>query len=319
MNDIMSKNRDKEKTDHMNKAPTLVILAAGMGSRYGGMKQIDGVGNHGEPIIEFSIYDAYQAGFRKVVLIIKREHEELFRKALTDRIAANGMEVEFAYQELTNIPSGFRVPEGREKPWGTTHALLACKGVVNEPFAIINADDFYGRNAYKVIYDFLANDAKDDEYAMVGFKCLNTLTENGTVTRGLCEKEDGYLKSIVEIQKIALKDGKAVYEENGEWLPIDDDALVSMNFWGFTPKIFEEFEPVFEKFLGESLDKNPMKCEHVIPTAIGTLVKEGKIKVKMLASTDKWFGVTYKEDKPDVVARIQELKDCGLYPDVLWK
>ena len=303
----------------MNKAPTLVILAAGMGSRYGGMKQIDGVGNHGEPIIEFSIYDAYQAGFRKVVLIIKREHEELFRKALTDRIAANGMEVEFAYQELTNIPSGFRVPEGREKPWGTTHALLACKGVVNEPFAIINADDFYGRNAYKVIYDYLTNDVRDDEYAMVGFKCLNTLTENGTVTRGLCEKEDGYLKSIVEIQKIALKDGKAVYEENGEWLPIDDDALVSMNFWGFTPKIFEEFEPVFEKFLGESLDKNPMKCEHVIPTAIGTLVKEGKIKVKMLASTDKWFGVTYKEDKPDVVARIQELKDCGLYPDVLWK
>ncbi|MBR2794199.1 MAG: nucleotidyltransferase [Solobacterium sp.] len=303
----------------MNKAPTLVILAAGMGSRYGGMKQIDGVGNHGEPIIEFSIYDAYQAGFRKVVLIIKREHEELFRKALTDRIAANGMEVEFAYQELTNIPSGFRVPEGREKPWGTTHALLACKGVVNEPFAIINADDFYGRNAYKVIYDYLTNDVRDDEYAMVGFKCLNTLTENGTVTRGLCEKEDGYLKSIVEIQKIALKDGKAVYEENGEWLPIDDDALVSMNFWGFTPKIFEEFEPVFEKFLGESLDKNPMKCEHVIPTAIGTLVNEGKIKVKMLASTDKWFGVTYKEDKPDVVARIQELKDCGLYPDVLWK
>ena len=303
----------------MNKAPTLVILAAGMGSRYGGMKQIDGVGNHGEPIIEFSIYDAYQAGFRKVVLIIKREHEELFRKALTDRIAANGMEVEFAYQELTNIPSGFRVPEGREKPWGTTHALLACKGVVNEPFAIINADDFYGRNAYKVIYDYLTNDVRDDEYAMVGFKCLNTLTENGTVTRGLCEKEDGYLKSIVEIQKIALKDGKAVYEENGEWLPIDDDALVSMNFWGFTPKIFEEFEPVFQKFLGESLDKNPMKCEHVIPTAIGTLVKEGKIKVKMLASTDKWFGVTYKEDKPDVVARIQELKDCGLYPDVLWK
>ena len=319
MNDIMGKNRDKEKTDHMNKAPTLVILAAGMGSRYGGMKQIDGVGNHGEPIIEFSIYDAYQAGFRKVVLIIKREHEELFRKALTDRIAANGMEVEFAYQELTNIPSGFRVPEGREKPWGTTHALLACKGVVNEPFAIINADDFYGRNAYKVIYDYLTNDVRDDEYAMVGFKCLNTLTENGTVTRGLCEKEDGYLKSIVEIQKIALKDGKAVYEENGEWLPIDDDALVSMNFWGFTPKIFEEFEPVFEKFLAESLDRNPMKCEHVIPTAIGTLVNEGKIKVKMLASTDKWFGVTYKEDKPDVVARIQELKDCGLYPDVLWK
>ena len=304
----------------MSVAPTLVILAAGMGSRYGGMKQIDGVGSHGEPIIEFSIYDAYQAGFRKVVLIIKREHEELFRKALTDRIAANGMEVEFAYQDMNNIPDGFSVPEGREKPFGTTHALLACKGVVNEPFAIINADDFYGRNAYKVIYDYLVNDIKDDVYAMVGFKCINTLTENGTVTRGLCEEKDGFLSHIVEIQKIALQDGKAVYEdENGNWAPIDDDALVSMNFWGFTPKIFEECDPVFEKFLSENLDKNPMKCEHVIPTAVGTLVADGKIKVRMLSSTDKWFGVTYKEDKTDVVARIQELKDNGTYPDVLWK
>ena len=304
----------------MSVAPTLVILAAGMGSRYGGMKQIDGVGSHGEPIIEFSIYDAYQAGFRKVVLIIKREHEELFRKALTDRIAANGMEVEFAYQDLNDLPEGFSVPEGREKPWGTTHALLACRDVVKEPFAIINADDFYGRNAYKVIFDYLTNEIKDDEYAMVGFRCINTLTENGTVTRGLCQETDGQLSDIVEIQKIAIKDGKAVYEdENGEWVPIPDDALVSMNFWGFTPKIFEEFAPVFVDFLKESLDKNPMKCEHVIPTAVGTLVKDGKINVRMLSSTDKWFGVTYKEDKPDVVARIQELKDSGLYPDVLWK
>ena len=303
----------------MNKAPTLVILAAGMGSRYGGMKQIDGVGSHGEPIIEFSIYDAWQAGFRKVVLIIKREHEELFRKALTDRIAANGMEIEFAYQDLHDLPAGYKVPEGREKPWGTTHALLACRDVVKEPFAIINADDFYGRNAYKVIYDYLVNDIKDDEYAMVGFKCINTLTENGTVTRGLCEEDQGNLSSIVEIQKIAIQNGKAVYEEDGKWLPIEDDALVSMNFWGFTPKIFQECAPVFEKFLAENLAKNPLKCEHVIPTAIGTLVSEGLIRVRMLASTDKWFGVTYKEDKPDVVARIQELKDRGLYPDVLWK
>ncbi len=304
----------------MNKAPTLVILAAGMGSRYGGMKQIDGVGSHGEPIIEFSIYDAYQAGFRKVVLIIKREHEELFRKALTDRIAAGGMEVEFAYQEMTDLPAGYSVPEGREKPWGTTHALLACRNVVDGPFAIINADDFYGRNAYKVIFDYLTNEISDDNYAMVGFKCINTLTENGTVTRGLCEKKDGCLSHIVEIQKIAIQDNKAVYEtESGEWAPIADDALVSMNFWGFTPKIFEEFGPVFEKFLSENIEKNPMKCEHVIPTAVGTLVQEGKISVRMLSSTDKWFGVTYKEDKPDVVARIQELKDNGTYPDVLWK
>lgn len=299
--------------------PTLVILAAGMGSRYGGMKQIDGVGSHGEPIIEFSIYDAYRAGFRKVVLIIRREHEELFRKALTDRINDNGMEVDFAYQDMNNIPEGFNVPEGREKPWGTTHALLACKGVVNEPFAIINADDFYGKDAYQVVYNYLTQEISDDNYAMVGFRCLNTLTENGTVTRGLCEEKDGCLSSIREIQKIALRDGHAIYEDNGEWKEMDDNALVSMNFWGFTPKIFDELEPIFTKFLSENLASNPMKCEHVIPTAIGTLVEEGKCRVRMLSSKDKWFGVTYKEDKPDVVARIAEKKESGEYPDILWK
>ena len=303
----------------MSIKPTLVILAAGMGSRYGGMKQIDGVGSHGEPIIEFSIYDAYKAGFRKVVLIIKREHEELFRKALTDRVANGGMEVDFAYQDMNNIPEGFSVPEGRVKPWGTTHALLACKGIVNEPFAIINADDFYGRNAYEVIYKYLTTEVADDNYAMVGFKCLNTLTANGTVTRGLCQQKDGCLSAIQEIQKIALKDGHAIYEDNGEWKPIADDALVTMNFWGFTPKIFDEMEPLFKDFLAANIEKNPLKCEHVIPTGIGTLVSEGKIKVHMLSSSDKWFGVTYKEDKPEVVARIQALKDNGTYPDVLWK
>lgn len=299
--------------------PTLVILAAGMGSRYGGMKQIDGVGSHGEPIIEFSIYDAYRAGFRKVVLIIRKEHEQLFRNALTDRINANGMEVDFAYQDMNCIPEGFTVPEGREKPWGTTHALLACKGIVNEPFAIINADDFYGKDAYQVVFDYLTKEISDDNYAMVGFKCLNTLTENGTVTRGLCEEKEGCLSSIREIQKIALKDGHAIYEDEGEWKEMDDNSLVSMNFWGFTPKIFDELEPIFKNFLAENLSKNPLKCEHVIPTAIGTLVSEGKCKVKMLSSKDKWFGVTYKEDKPDVVARIAEKKASGEYPDILWK
>ncbi len=303
----------------MGDKPTLVILAAGMGSRYGGMKQIDGVGSHGEPIIDFSIYDAYQAGFRKVVLIIRKEHEQLFRNALTDKVARNGMEVEFAYQDMNNIPEGFTVPEGREKPWGTTHALLACKGVVNEPFAIINADDFYGRNAYQVVYDYLTNEIEDDKYAMVGFQCLNTLTTNGTVTRGLCEEKDGNLSHIVEVQKIALQDGHAVYEEDENWKPIDDNALVSMNFWGFTPKIFDELEPIFKDFLEKNLESNPMKCEHVIPTAVGDLVREGKITVKMLSSKDKWFGVTYKEDKPDVVAKIAEKKASGEYPDVLWK
>lgn len=298
--------------------PTLVILAAGMGSRYGGMKQIDGVGSHGEPIIEFSIYDAKEAGFGKVVLIIKKEHEAAFRKALTDKIEPK-MPVEFVYQDMNDIPEGFTVPEGRVKPWGTTHALLACRHAVHEPFALINADDFYGKDAYKVLADYLTKDIKDDAYAMVGYKCTNTLTENGTVTRGVCEQdENGYLKHIVEIQKIAKKDGHAVYEDNGTWKPLDDDELVSMNFWGFTPKIFDEIAPIFKDFLARNLEANPLKCEHVIPTAVGQLIDEGKCTVKMLSSKDKWFGVTYKEDKPDVVAKIQKMKDEGVYPDRLW-
>lgn len=305
--------------DIMNQEPTLVILAAGMGSRYGGMKQIDGVGSHGEPIIEFSIYDAYRAGFRKVVLIIRREHEQLFRSALTDRIQSGGMDVQFAYQNLQDLPEGIQVPEGREKPWGTTHALLACRKIVNGPFAIINADDFYGKNSYQVIYDYLTNKITDDNYAMVGFQCLNTLTDNGTVTRGLCEEKDGYLSSIREIQKIALKDGHAIYECEDSWQEIPDESLVSMNFWGFTPKIFEEIEPLFEHYLKENIKKNPLKCEHVIPTAIGELIHSGTCSIRMLRSKDKWFGVTYKADKPDVIAQIAERKANGEYPDILWK
>lgn len=300
----------------MNK-PTLAILAAGMGSRYGGMKQIDGVGNHGEPIIDFSIFDAREAGFEKVVLIIKKEHEDLFRKALTDKVSKH-MEVEFAYQEMDDIPEGITIPEGRVKPWGTTHALLALRNVVHEPFAIINADDFYGKDAYKVLYQYLANEITDDNYAMVGYTCKNTLSDSGTVTRGLCNSENGYLTHIQEIQKIAKKDGKAVYEENGEWKTIADDALVSMNFWGFTPKIFEECEGILENYLKEAIKENPLKCEHVIPTAIGDLVAEGKCKVKMLSSKDQWFGVTYQEDKPMVMEKIQQMKEEGIYPDILW-
>lgn len=302
----------------MNK-PTLVILAAGMGSRYGGMKQIDGVGSHGEPIIEFSIYDAKEAGFGKVVLIIKKEHEEAFRKALTDKIVPH-MEVEFAYQDINDVPAGITVPEGRIKPWGTTHALLACRNIVHEPFAIINADDFYGKDAYRVICRFLENEVSDGHYAMVGYPCRNTLTDNGTVTRGLCEKdENGNLTHIVEIKEIAKKGDHAVYRENGEWKDLPDDALVSMNFWGFTPAIFDDCEKIFDSFIRKELAGNPMKCEHVIPTAVGQLVNEGKCTVKMLSSQDRWFGVTYKEDKPFVVSRIQEMKDKGIYPDILWK
>ncbi len=302
----------------MNKEPALVILAAGMGSRYGGMKQIDGVGNHGEPIIEFSIFDAREAGFKKVVLIIKKEHEDLFRKALTDKIEPY-MDVRFAYQDINDLPEGYTCPEGREKPWGTTHALLACRNVLDEPFAIVNADDFYGKDAYRVIYNFLKNDVSDDHYAMVGYPCLNTLTENGTVTRGLCEKdENGNLTHIVEIQKIAKRGDKAIYEDGDQWVELPDDALVSMNFWGFTPKVFEGMQETFVQFLKEKYEENPMKCEHVIPTAVGTLVNEKKCEVKMLSSKDQWFGVTYREDKPYVMQRIAEMKEAGIYPDRLW-
>lgn len=298
--------------------PTLVILAAGMGSRYGGMKQIDGVGSHGEPIIEFSIYDAMEAGFGKVVLIIKKEHELAFRRALTDRIEPK-MPVEFVYQDMNDIPSGFTVPQGREKPWGTTHALLACRNAVHEPFALINADDFYGKDAYRVLCQYLENEVQDDRYAMVAYHCLNTLTDHGTVTRGVCEQdENGYLKHIVEIQKIARKDGHAVYDDNGTWKSLPDDTPVSMNFWGFTPKIFDEIQPIFTDFLKKNLPVNPLKCEHVIPTAVGQLIQEGKCTVRILSSHDRWFGVTYKEDKPGVVARIQKMKDEGVYPDRLW-
>lgn len=299
--------------------PTLVILAAGMGSRYGGMKQIDGVGNHGEPIIEFSIYDAKEAGFEKVVLIIKREHEEAFRRSLTDKIG-NAVEVQFAYQDLEDIPEGVAVPAGRIKPWGTTHALLACRDVVDGPFAIINADDFYGKDAYKVIYQFLTTEAGESRYAMVGYPCGNTLTDHGTVTRGVCEKdENGNLTKIVEVQKIAKKDDGAVYEQDGEWMPLAGDALVSMNFWGFTPSIFRECAEIFDHFIRTGVTENPQKCEHVIPNAVGELVKKNLCTVKVLSSKDRWFGVTYREDKPEVVRRIQEMKDAGIYPDHLWE
>ena len=302
----------------MNKKPTLAILAAGMGSRYGGMKQIDGVGSHGEPIIEFSIYDAKEAGFEKVVLIIRREHEEAFRKALTDKIEPH-MEVAFAYQDMTDIPADIVIPEGREKPWGTTHALLALRNVVHEPFAIINADDFYGKDAYRVLYKYLSEEIKDDEYAMVGYQCGKTLTDNGTVTRGICVKDaDGYLSSIREVKEIARINGKAAYKDNGEWKELDEDTLVSMNFWGFTPKIFEEAQDLMAQELREGLKTDPLKCEALLPTTVRGLIQSGQSKVKVLSSTDSWFGVTYKEDKPFVVERIQKMKDDGIYPDVLW-
>ncbi len=301
------------------KEPVLVILAAGMGSRYGGLKQIDTVGSNGESIIDFSIYDALEAGFKRLFLIIRKEHQKAFEESLGSKVS-QFMEVVYCYQNLEDVPSTIKVPEGREKPWGTTHALLAIKDQIDAPFMIINADDYYGKDSFKKMYSFLTTKVTDTDFAMVGYVLENTLTDHGTVTRAICNVEDGCLSEIIELDKIAKRDGYAVnIDENNQEVVLPKNSLVSMNYWGFTPKVLEYCQPIFEKFLEENIDKNPMKCEHVIPTAVRELILDPNIKVHMLSSDDKWFGVTYKEDKPLVVESLQEYKDNGLYPFDLWK
>ena len=301
---------------------TLVILAAGMGSRYGGLKQIDGVGNHNEPIIEFTIYDAIKTGFKKLVLIIKKEHQELFEESLVKKIRPY-IEVEYAFQDLNDIPEGIEIPAERVKPWGTTHALLACRDILkDDPFVVCNADDFYGRNAFETIMDFFHNGINDDTYCMVGYKVENTLSDNGTVTRGYCQTDDeNNLTSIKEIMNIKWNDNHdgVVYEEDGEYKPMQMGSPVSMNFWGFMPSTIAKLNEVFVNELPEGIKNNPLKYEALLPNHVGVLVNQGKCKVKVLTSKDNWFGVTYKEDKPIVVAKIQELKDNGTYPDELFK
>lgn len=299
---------------------TLVILAAGMGSRYGGLKQMDTVGNNGESIIDFTIYDAIQAGFKKLVLIIRKEHEEAFEKNLVSKIRPF-IEVEYAFQDINDIPKGVTIPEGREKPWGTSHALLACRNILKEdPFIICNADDFYGKEAFKKAYDFMQEKHEDNEYAMVGYKIINTLSKNGTVTRALCqEDENNYLKEIVETGGLQELDNKVVYDNNGENVEIDGNSLASMNYWVFTPSIINLVNDIFVNEIEEGIKANPLKYEALLPNYVGKLIQENKCKVKVLASDDIWFGVTYKEDKPSVQANIQSYKDQGLYPDDLWK
>ncbi|MBO4918649.1 MAG: nucleotidyltransferase [Erysipelotrichaceae bacterium] len=301
---------------------TLVILAAGMGSRYGGLKQIDGVGNHNEPIIEFTIYDAIRTGFKKVVLIIKKEHQEIFEESLVKKIRPF-IEVEYAFQDLNDLPDGIAVPEGRVKPWGTTHALLSCRNILKEdPFIVCNADDFYGRNAFEKTMEFFHNGINDDTYCMVGYKVENTLSDNGTVTRGVCQKDDeGYLSSIKEVMNIRWNqnhDG-VEYEENGVYIPMEMGSPVSMNFWGFTPGVLDRFAEIFRNELPQGIENNPLKYEALLPNHVGLLVNQGSARVRVLTSEDSWFGVTYKEDKPGVVAKIQSLKDDGTYPDELFK
>ncbi len=306
------------------KKPILVVMAAGMGSRYGGLKQIDPVDKEGHIIMDFSIYDAVKAGFEKVVFIIKKENEQDFRSAIGDRLSKK-IKVFYVFQELTNLPEGYAVPEGRVKPWGTGHAIMSCIGEIDGPFVVINADDFYGSHAFKMAYDYLTTHQDEDgiyRYMMVGYRLENTLTDNGHVARGVCEMDaQGYLADIHERTHIEKReDGAAYTEDEGKtWVSIPGDATVSMNMWGFSESILGELKKRFAAFLDENLEKNPLKCEYFLPFVVDELLKEGHATVAVEKSQDRWFGVTYKEDKPMVMAAIQNLKDQGVYPVHLWK
>ena len=305
------------------KKPVLVIMAAGMGSRYGGLKQIDPVDKEGHIIIDFSIYDAIRAGFEKVVFIIKKENEADFKASIGDHMEKQ-IEVEYVYQDLHNLPEGYEVPEGRVKPFGTGHAILSCMDAIDGPFAVINADDYYGRHAYEMIYQYLCENQDDEKYryAMVGYILENTLTENGHVARGVCETDEyHHLVGIHERTHIEKHGEETQYteDEGKTWVTIPQGSTVSMNMWGFTNSILQELKARFPLFLDENLEKNPLKCEYFLPSVVGELLNEGKATVKVLKSQDRWYGVTYKEDKEFVVRAIQNLKDQGLYPQKLWE
>ncbi len=305
------------------KKPVLVIMAAGMGSRYGGLKQIDPVDREGHIIMDFSIYDAKQAGFEQVVFIIKREMEAEFKETVGNRLSKY-VEVFYAYQELENLPQGYDVPDGRVKPWGTAHAVLSCIDKLDGPFAVINADDYYGREAFKLIYDYLSEHPDDEKYryAMVGYQLGNTVTDNGHVARGICEvNEDGELAAVHERTRIEKRKGGIAYTEDdgATWVDVPAETTVSMNMWGFTYSILKEIKEAFPAFLNEGLKSNPMKCEYFLPSVVSRLVEEDRAAVAVLKSADKWYGVTYKEDKPVVEQAVQEMKEKGIYPVHLWE
>lgn len=307
----------------MQEQPTLVIMAAGMGSRYGGLKQVDKITEAGEIILDFSLYDAMMAGFSRAVFIIREEHRELFRE-LVDERAGRFMDIEYAYQKLDDIPEGFEIPEGREKPWGTGHAVLSCRHLINGPFAVINADDYYGPGSFASVYEYLSDNKDNDKYAfcMAGYQLKNTVTENGHVSRGVCEIDDkGFLKQVTERTKIMkTADGIAYTEDDGAtWVKLDPDTVVSMNFWGFSASMMEEMKREFPQALEKIMETNPLKGEYYLPFAADRLVQEGKAEVKVMTSPDKWYGVTYKEDKEDVQNALQAMKDRGMYPEKLWK
>ena len=308
----------------MASKPVLVVLAAGMGSRYGGLKQIDPVGSQGEAILDYSLFDAYEAGFETAVIIIKEAIRKDFMETAGKRLEKCPMEIRYSYQELDKLPEGFAVPEGRTKPWGTSHAVLcAAEAIGDAPFAVINADDYYGKSAFKVVYEALCN-AKDGavyDYCMVGYRLGNTVTEHGSVARGVCCTDAaGNLTTIAERTRIEKHPEGIYYTEDGRvWEELPEDTVVSMNLWGYTPSFLREVRERFPKFLEKAMIENPEKAEFYLPLAVEQLLSEGKARVKVLSSPDKWYGVTYAADKPAVVAALKEKTQQGLYPDGLWK
>ena len=309
----------------MSKKPVLVVLAAGMGSRYGGLKQIDPVGSHGEAILDYSLYDAHEAGFETAVIIIKHAIEKDFMDTVGARLKSCPMEIRYAFQELDKVPEGFEIPAQRVKPWGTSHAVLCARDEIgNAPFAVINADDYYGKSAFRVIYDFLCNnqDGEKYNYCMVGYQLGNTVTDNGSVARGVCATNDaGYLTQIVERTKIEKRDGGICYldDDGATWVPVDAQTPVSMNMWGYSPSFIREVAARFPAFLEKEVPKNPEKSEFFLPSTVSALLSESKATVKVLRSADRWFGVTYAADKPEVVAALKAMTEQGLYPNGLWK
>ena len=305
--------------------PILVVMAAGMGSRYGGLKQIDPVGSQGEAILDYSLFDAHEAGFDTAVIIIKEAIRKDFMETVGARLQKAPMEIRYAYQELEKLPVGYSVPEGRTKPWGTCHAVVCAREAIGSaPFAVINADDYYGKAAFKEIYDYLSAHGDDEKYryCMVGYELGKTVTDNGSVARGVCQvNDDGYLESVVERTKIEKCEGGIRFtEDDGKtWTPLGDKTTVSMNMWGFTPSFAAESEARFPAFLDKALKENPMKGEYFLPSTVSALLAENKATVKMLYSPDKWYGVTYAADKPVVVAALKAMTVQGLYPDGLWK
>ena len=306
----------------MSNSPVLVVMAAGMGSRYGGLKQIDPVGSHGEALLDYSLYDAYQAGFRTAVIIIKEAIREDFFRLVAPRLEKSPMEIRYAWQEQHMMPEGYSVPAVRgSKPWGTTHAVMcAAKEIGNSPFLVLNADDYYGKTAFRAAFEWLSENRQERSYCMVGYRIGNTVTDSGSVTRGLCEFNDqGYLTKIVECKGVERQEGVIrLPMSRGGWYELDPNYPVSMNMWGFQPDFLEKITTMFPDFLDLALRENPAKAEFLLPTTVGQLVENGWCTVKVLTTPDQWYGVTYAADKPQVVAALKKMTEEGLYPDELW-